>query len=62
MINRVVVGSSDRKLLQAVSGLQSPGPECLSVNNSKEMGSGTLLDPLGTNKDSNTLIHTHTGK
>lgn len=31
----------------------------------QEMGSGTLLDPLGANKDSNTLIHTfvhtHTG-
>lgn len=24
----------------------------------QEMGSGTLLNPLGTNKDSNTLIHT----
>ena len=51
----VVVGSSDRKFLQAVSGLWSLGPLC---QQQQEMGSGTLLDPLGTNNDSNTLVHT----
>lgn len=59
MINRVVVGSSDRKLLQAVSGLQSPGPECLSVNNSRKWGQelcSTHWEPIKTQTHSYTHI------
>ncbi len=58
MTNEVVVGSSDRKLLQAVSGSLEPRAWMSLCQQQQEMGSGTLLDPLVTNKDSDTLIHT----
>lgn len=63
MTNHVVLGSSDRKLLQAVSGLWSLGPECLSVNNSRKWGQelcSTHWEPIKTQTRSYRHLYTDT--
>lgn len=57
------VFSSDRKLLQAVSGLWSLGPQCLSVNKSRKWGQELCLthwEPIKTQTRSYTHLYTCT--
>lgn len=56
--DHVVVCFSDRKLLRALSAPLEPPAWMSLCQQQQEMGSGTRLDPLGTNKEPNTIIDT----